>query len=80
MSDASYDITAEDERKVNAMIAAADLSYRRVLKAEWVPEPYAFYSMDLECGHNVRHDEQLLRSHVMCIPCVTALLPQPEVE
>ena len=59
------------------LIEAADASRRRVLKATWtgtVTPALDYYCLELECGHHYHVYEPSLRSPLMCLHCVKALL------
>lgn len=59
--------------EVNPLIAAADRSMRRVLKAIWsgtVREGADYFCCELECGHHAHLSEPTLRSPLLCLDCV----------
>jgi len=57
----------------NPLLAAAERSVRRILKATWsgtVREGADYYCAELECGHHAHLSEPALRSPLLCLDCV----------
>lgn len=67
----SIDIRYVRGEETERLLSTADQCYKLVLKAEWVAaEPHPYYSMTLECGHNMRGSEDYLKARVMCLHCL----------
>ena len=67
-------VSETSDTTTDELLAAADTSLRRVLKAEWNGEPYNHYCMALECGHHAHGSESYLCWQVLCRECLKETL------